>query len=145
MNRLLRIPLFILLVLTGASATAAIGYVTESDENAQLIRGDDVFALQAGVAIEQQDIITTQGEGHAQLEMEDGSVLEIGSASQVHLTDYLLDDKKEIEKAEVSLITGWLRFITAKLNPARSYQFTTPTMTIGIRGTEGIINTTEDE
>ncbi len=108
MNRLLRISLFILLTLLSGLATAAIGYVTEADDAAQLIRGDEVFALQAGVAIEQQDIITTQREGHAQLEMEDGSVLEIGPASQVHLTDYLLDDKKEIKKAEVSLITGWL-------------------------------------
>ena len=155
MNRLLRLPLFILLTLFCGFASAAIGYVTEADEAARLIRGDEVFALQAGVAVEQQDIISTQSEGYAQLEMEDGSVLDIGPASQVHLTEYLLDgkpdtdrngrDKREVDKAEVSLITGWLRFITAKLQPAGRYQFTTPTMTIGIRGTEGIISSTQDD
>jgi len=120
------------------------GFVTETINSARLIRGDSVYSLEAGIALASEDIIETDADSHAQLEMQDGSVLEVGPSSQLYLSEYRLDQSKQVEKAEVSLIIGWLRFITAKLGPSRSYRFITPTMTIGIRGTEGVILAEDD-
>lgn len=135
---------FCMILLASSLAAGEIGYITEATEGAQLIRGDTVFSLEEGVALDSEDVINTGAGGHAQMEMQDGSVFEVGSSSQVHLSEYQLNDRKQVEKAEISLVAGWLRFITAKLNQPRYYRFTTPTMTIGIRGTEGTINAEED-
>lgn len=39
----------------------------------------------------------------------------------------------------LDVLTGWLRFAVAKLTPAARYTIDSPIMTVGMRGTEGVI------
>lgn len=144
MIRSLRLMGLCWLLFLSTAFAGEVGHVTEATHEARIIRGDSVFVLEQGVALRREDVISTGRDGHAQLEMDDGSILELGPSSQIHLSEYLLDDQRQVEKAEVSLLTGWLRFLTAKLAPQRPYRFTTPTMIIGIRGTQGTIYAEED-
>lgn len=142
MRRLL--PLLLLLGLPGLAWAAGVaGYLTQAAPDAVLIRGDAVYAAAEGVAVAAGDVLKTGAGGGAQLEMQDGTLLQAGPASQLHLAQYALAGNA-VEAADVSLVRGWLRFITEKLSPGKPFQYTTPTMTIGIRGTGGVLEAAEE-
>jgi hypothetical protein len=75
--------------------------------------------------------------------MNDGSVLKLGANTRVLLADYRLDANRNVITAGIDVLSGWLRFAVAKLRrPDSEYGINTPTMTVGIRGTEGVIEAT---
>jgi hypothetical protein len=144
MDRLCRwLYLLTLLVSTPCLYAIEVGHVTEIDDKAELIRDGSVFALELGVAVSADDIVKTGDDSIAQLEMLDGSVLDVGPSSELHIAQYSLEENNQLNGGEVSLLAGWLRFITSKLNTSRTFNINTPTMSIGIRGTEGIIGIDE--
>lgn len=133
--------------LAGAGDVAAsdIGVVTQLKGDVRVLREQGHYELALGVDVRVGDIVTTgEGESSVQLEMKDGSLLAIGSRSKLYLSTYTLDHKQQVVDAEVSLIMGWLRFFTAKLQPDRTYQVVTPSLTAGIRGTEGVFLATSE-
>jgi len=134
----------ILLAITPCLYAIEIGHVTEVDNEVELIRDGSVFALESGVAVSADDIVKTGDEAIAQIEMQDGSVLDIGPSSELHIAQYNLEEHNQLQTGEISLLTGWLRFITSKLDANRSFDIYTPTMAIGIRGTEGVIGIDEN-
>jgi hypothetical protein len=139
-----RLLLLLMLSLPGLTQAAGIaGYLTNAAPDAVLIRGSSVYVAAEGAAVEAGDVLQTGADGGAQVEMQDGTLLQAGPASQLHLAQYSLASGA-VEAADVSLVRGWLRFVTAKLSPGKHFQYTTPTMTIGIRGTEGVLEAGED-
>gem|GEM_PF-2971190 len=134
----------ILLVNSVCLYAAEIGHVTEIEDNVELIRDGSVFSLEPGVTVSDDDIVKTGDNGIAQIEMLDGSVLDIGPSSELHIAEYHLEENKQLKSGEVSLLAGWLRFVTSKLSTDRSFGIATPTMAIGIRGTEGLVAIDED-
>lgn len=128
-----------------ACAGAEIGVLTEVEGDVQLIRATGVFAAAEGVSLQSEDVIKTGESAAAQLEMIDGSVLQLGSQSELYLAEYQFSETATVTKAEVGILTGWLRFLTGRLSRDVQYEYVTPTVTIGIRGTEGIISAAEQE
>ncbi|MHB8454186.1 MAG: FecR family protein [Acidiferrobacterales bacterium] len=92
-----------------------------------------------------QDIVETHSGGSAQLEMNDGSILRLGPKSRLALSEYRLDDHGNVVSAALDVISGWLRFQVAKLHQAAAFNIDTPVMTIGIRGTEGMIDASANQ
>ena len=139
--------LFFLLLMLSAwlpASAAGIGTATLVSGEVDLLRDGGVYSLAAGVDVFEGDIVKTTDEAHAQLEMADGSILAVGPASEVYLADYLLEDDQSVSKAAVNLLRGFLRFVTAKLRKNAHYEFNTHTVTLGIRGTEGVIEADSD-
>ena len=132
-----------LLAIWSAGVYAAVGVVTDVEGESSLVRDTGVFALQPGVDVDEGDLVQTGAEARVQIEMDDGSLLEIGNASELYLTDYLLREDASVENAAVSLLKGWLRFVATKVSASSRYEFNTPVASIGIRGTEGIIEADE--
>jgi hypothetical protein len=135
------------LLCTSANADAVVdvGVITEIQGDVQLIRPSGVFAAAAGVALQGEDVIRTADNASAQLEMLDGSVFELGPQSELYLAEYQLDRTDSVAKAEIGILNGWLRFLTGRLSREAQYEYVTPTVTIGIRGTEGVIAAAEHE
>jgi len=123
---------------TGALG-AGIGVITEIEGASELIRFGEVFAVASGVEIQQGDLIRTKSNASAQLEMDDGSILNAAQSSELLISDYQLAPDQSVERAVVGLLSGWLRFVTAAIGPKARYEIATRTATIGIRGTEGIV------
>ena len=131
------------LVLSSLSAQAAVGVVTDVEGETSLVRDIEVFALEPGVDVDEGDLVQTGADARVQIEMDDGSLLEVGESSELYLTDYQLRDDNSVENATLSVVKGWLRFVAATLKPLSRYEFNTPTASIGIRGTEGVIESGE--
>jgi len=140
----------LLLMLVGlpAAAVAAgttVGVFTETNGNVRILRGDYYYQAAQGVNVNSQDIIETPANGSAQLEMTDGSILRLGSDSRLALSEYRLDDSGNVVSAALDVISGWLRFEVAKLHQDAAFHIDTPVMTIGIRGTEGMIDAQNEQ
>lgn len=119
---------------------AAVGVFSETDGDVRVLRGESVLAAAPGVEVAQDDIVETTVGAIAQLDMNDGSVLRLGSGTRVLLADYRLDESNNVLGAGIDVLTGWLRFAVTRLRgPEARYDIHSPTLTIGIRGTEGIL------
>lgn len=90
--------------------------------------------LTVGLAVHQNERISTGANSVAQLLFSDQTTLSIGQRSQVTLDRYVYDPNRSAGDVAVSLGGGAMRFITGSQDP-RNYQVRTPVATIGVRGT----------
>lgn len=129
-----------LLLLAPAIASASVGVFTDVTGDTRIQRGELYLAAAPGVDVEEDDIIETGSNASAQAEMNDGTLLKLGAGSRLLLADYKFDNGGNVVSAGLEVLSGWLRFAVSKLRSNDSrYAISTPTMTIGIRGTEGVI------
>ena len=140
----IRVILFFSLFTAFNVLAAPVGVLSEVSGKVTILRGEAFYAGMEGVEVEEQDIVETGDNASVQLDMNDGSVLKISGGSQVMLSDYTLDDQGNIVDAAIDVLTGWLRFAVSKLKGNGKYQFNTSVMTVGIRGTEGVIEAASD-
>ena len=140
-----RTVLTIAALMATSLAHAAVGVFTETSGDVKFLRGDYYFEAAAGVEVEAEDLVETGDAATAQLDMGDGSILRIGPNSRLALTDYRLDSDGNVIAAGIEVVSGWLRFAVSKLRNDASYRIETPTMTIGIRGTEGVIEAQDSQ
>lgn len=133
------------LLLAPSFTSASIGVLTDVTGDTRIQRADFYLAATPGVEIEEDDILETGTNASAQVELNDGSLLKLGAGTRLLLADYKFDNDGNVIKAGLEALSGWLRFAVAKLRrPDSHYDIKTPTMTIGIRGTEGIIEVAEN-
>lgn len=136
----LRSLILCLLLLTPMAAAAGIGVFADVQGDTRILRGEVYLAAAPGVDVEEDDIIETGNKASAQVEMNDGTLLKLGASSRLLLADYKFDSSGKVVNAGLEVLSGWLRFAVSKLRSKESrYAINTPTMTIGIRGTEGVI------
>jgi len=119
--------------------------LSEVEGDVQILRGDAFYEGVAGVEVDEQDIIETADEASVQLDMNDGSILKIAGGSRIMLSDYKLDEDGNVIEAAVDVLSGWLRFAVSKLQGEGKYEFNNSVMTVGIRGTEGIIEAGKEQ
>ena len=136
----------ILLFLSSNAFAASVGVFSEVSGDIRIQRGDDYYAAAQGVDVDENDIVETGTDAAAQIEMKDGSVLKLGASSRLLVSDYQLDSDGNVLTAGLDVLSGWLRFAVAKLHGSNArYDISTPTMTIGIRGTEGVIEAANEQ
>lgn len=117
-----------------------IGVFTDVRGDTRIQRADEYLAAAPGVEVEQDDIVETGAAASAQVEMNDGTTLRLGADSRLLLADYMLDDDGHVVAAGLEVLSGWMRFAVSRLRVTDSrFDINTPTMTIGIRGTEGVV------
>jgi len=129
----------LLLLSVSLQAATSIGVITDIEGDVKLLRGDSYFAVDNGVDVLQSDALETGENSKAQIDMVDGTNLLIGPGTRIRLSEYQVADDNRVTSAVVDVISGWMRFAVAKLNDLGNYDIDTPTMTIGVRGTEGVI------
>lgn len=90
-----------------ASAVAgSIGIVTIVDGSAQIVRDTVRFAATEGLRVQAEDLVLTAPDSRVvRVEMSDGSVLDLGPASQAQLQPQPLPDRP----ATVYLAAGWAK------------------------------------
>ena len=95
-----------------------------------------------GSLVRTGDTIVTGLDGRAQIRFSDGSLVSLQPRSEFRIDDYQFDMAQQ--RGFFSLLRGALRTISGavgKRDPA-DYRMTTPTATIGIRGTEFLVEET---
>jgi hypothetical protein len=114
----------------GAPAGNAVGVKQQAaavaGETRTLVVGADLFI---------GDLVQTGARGQVQILFSDNTELVVGPNSALTIEDYLIRNDGSAGKLAVDVLSGAFRFATGDSAKNR-YVITTPTGTIGVRGTE---------
>jgi len=115
-------------------AAPEVGNAVAVVQRATAKGSDGKRKLKAGMPISIGELIKTGRTGLVQIIFTDDTRLVIGPNSSLVIEAYLLRSENTVSKFAVKAFGGTFRFITGK-SPKQAYSITTPTGTIGIRGT----------
>lgn len=118
----------------GNTALAATGTALGVDPQAQADKDGAARVLTVGADIFIGDVVKTGPRGNVQIKFSDKTELVVGPNSTLLIEDYLLRDDQSPGKFAVNALAGTFRFATGESAKDR-YLITTPTGTIGVRGT----------
>lgn len=90
--------------------------------------------LSGGSAVFEDDKIVVSGNGNAQIVLNDNTRLVVGPGSSLVLDRFIMKGGNSAQKVSIKALRGTFRFITGR-SAKSAYNITTPTATIGIRGT----------
>jgi hypothetical protein len=140
LQSLIRTALLALLCLCAQPLLAAIGTIDSLDGDVHVVSTTADRAAKAGMEVNEGDTIKTGANAWALLAMADGASMTLRQNSQLRLDTYHYDPDGDAAKntSALSLLKGAFRSITGYIGRTNrdGYRITTPTATIGIRGTD---------
>ncbi len=89
------------------------------------------------------EVVETGEESALVLKFSDGSKLTLGENAKIVIDKYVFNPVSSTGEQAVTLTKGAFRFVSGAI-PKASVKITTPTVTIGIRGTELIFDVADD-
>jgi hypothetical protein len=100
--------------------------------------------LAKGAELDSGDVVRTN-EGRAQIRFSDGSYVSLQPNTDFAINDYKFEGKND-DRGFFGLVRGAMRTVTGAVGRVNrnSYRITTPTATVGIRGTGGVIQVLND-
>jgi hypothetical protein len=148
--RLNRSGLLLALISTAfaGQAQAAAGRVEFAIGPATVVGADGRTRPAArGTEVDTGDTVRTQQNGRVQVRMADGAYISLQPNTEFGIKDYKFEGKTDgSENAFYSLLKGAMRTVTGLIGRVNrnKYLVSTPTATVGIRGTGGLIQVQED-
>ena len=128
-----------------AAARAGTVKIVQGLVNATDTRGER--ALRPGDAVATADRISTGPDSAASMVLRDGTTMVLGANSRIDLKNFTYNATTQEGNVLVSVLRGSMRMLTGLIGKTRpeSINVTTPTSTIGILGTDFIVQVTESE
>lgn len=125
-----------------AQANGKIGMVKTFQPEAFVIRQGAEIKLSLGSEIFEGDVLKTDSDGMIGIIYSDGAVLTLGPSGKLVVEEFLFqpDEKKVSFLSHV--MSGTVAFVSGaigRISPG-AVQFTTPTATLGLRGTKILIH-----
>ena len=104
-------------------------------------RGNSTLQAKVGDPVQERDRVIVQGSSSVGISMRDETLLGVGPKSMLVIDRYTYDPVTREGKVEASILKGTLRFVTGQIGKAnpQSVKVMTDSATIGIRGTEFIV------
>jgi len=137
---------WLLILFVGTISASEIGGISELRGNGEITRQDssETFLAELDSDIYSYDDVRT-GNGRMAIQFIDDSVLKLTEHSKVVIDKFIFDPDPSKSQMAFNMASGTARFITGKLGMINkeNISITTPTATIGIRGTD--FTTTVDE
>ena len=129
-------------VTAGAALAAGAGQIQHLSGTLSVQRPDgSVRILSQKSEVNPGEVLTTQKDSYAQINMTDGSSMTLRPNTQVKIENYqFVQDKPQDDSAFFRLVKGGLRTVTGlvgKRGNQDAYRIGTATATIGIRGSSG--------
>lgn len=112
-----------------------VGTATTVVQGAEIRSAAGRARLVAGTPLAIGDVVTTDAGGQAQLLFADGTKMVVGPGSKLVIDQILMQGNGTARTFVVSAVGGTFRFITGK-SAKQAYRISTPTATLGLRGTE---------
>ena len=126
------------LLLVNSIAFANVGDITEHNGSGGITRQGDSFETALGLGVEMQDHVVTVN-GRIMMTFLDDTVLRLTEHTEVTIDEYYYDpNQASSSRMAMNFVSGTARFATGRLGlvPKENIVITTPTATIGIRGTD---------
>jgi FecR protein len=141
--RLNRNGMLVALISAGfaGQAAAAAGRVDFTTAGVTIAgRDGQARPLAKGTELDSGDTIRTNNEGRAQIRFTDGSYVSLQPNTDFAISEYKFEGKDD-DRGFFGLVKGAMRTVTGAVGRVNrnSYRITTPTATVGIRGTGGRI------
>lgn len=128
-----------LLLLPAAVHAGTAGQVTHLSGTLSVKRGDGSTKLLAVRSeVQEGDLLTTEADTYARIKFVDGGEVVLRPGSQLRVANYSYNEAKpESDGVLMNLVKGGLRAVTGLVGKRNhdAVSVTTPTATIGIRGT----------
>jgi hypothetical protein len=129
-----------ILFCTGASAQTA-GTLTLVEGRFALIRGATLYTATQGVRLESGDILAIDPKGQAQVEFQDGAILNLSQGARAMLTGVAPGARGQ---AEVAVLSGWAKFTHKKSGKGGPYRYLTPLAEIASGEVTAVLNAGDD-
>lgn len=130
----------VLLLGSGAVYAGTAGYVQFVNGEVQLTTADGKTRnVQKGDAVNEGDTLTSAKAASAQIKMQDGGLVAMRPDTKLKFDSFKFSGREDgSEQSFYSLFKGGFRAVTGFIGRINkpSYRITTPTSTIGIRGTD---------
>lgn len=119
----------------------AIGTVKTMQGDVSVLRGSEKIAANVGSALRGSDVITTAAASSVGITLRDNTLLSAGPNSRLSLDKFVFDSTSHQGALEATLRRGTLAVISGKIAKAdpQAVRFRTPLTTLGVRGTEFIL------
>lgn len=134
------IALLLLLASTAVGAEPA-GQIKRMEGEVTIVRNQQKIAVRPGFEIEAKDRLVTGKNGSAGFTTTDNSLVSLGPNSQLVIEQYAFNQQSQDGNIAFRFLKGSFAVVSgllAKLQPEKA-KFSTPTATIGIRGTEFVV------
>jgi uncharacterized cupin superfamily protein len=148
MRNLVRALLIAVFLFAGSAWAVETGYVHAISGEVTITRaGMAPVRAKLGDLFEEGTSFATGADGKAVLKFADGQVVSLSPRTQFAVTSYVYD-KNNAAQGNIlfSLARGGMRFVTGLIGQTNKSRFAirTPTLTAGVRGTDGIIVVSDD-
>jgi ferric-dicitrate binding protein FerR (iron transport regulator) len=123
-----------------STASGHAGSITAMNPKGTVVRAKNNQTEEAsrGKDLEFQDLVSTEATGRMRMVLIDGSILNLGSQSQMHIRQ---NDPKT-HKGDIELVAGRVRAQVRKIaNPNAEWQIRTTTAVCGVLGTDFFVET----
>jgi len=133
--RLLALPAVLSLALPTAlvAQEQSAGQISRMIPDVNLQHGPRVRLAAAGVKVQWGDLVTTDNNGRARIALDDGSILNVGSDSQIRIVQHDAAN----QRTQIQMAYGRLRASAIRLaRPGSSFEVRTPTAVAGVVGTD---------
>ena len=119
-----------------------IGTVASIDGTAEIGRDGNWTAAAVGAPIHADDLLRTGKPGHMRVVFDDDSVLTLGDASELTVSDHVFSPSTGETRSLVDLLSGTVNAVVSEYykNPNAAYEVKTKTATAGVRGTEFVVS-----
>lgn len=140
------LPSLVLMSFGCAFAADAAGMVKTLKGTATVERGDSRLPVAVGTVIYPKDRIITGPQSSVGLTLKDNTQLALGANGQMDLNKFSFNTTSHVGQLDSTVKRGSLSVISGKVARANpnAVQFNTGTVTLGVRGTEFIIEAGED-
>jgi hypothetical protein len=127
-----------------AADDSVIGSVANATGEPMVTRGDKRYSLAAGNEIFPGDVLQTGANSGLGVTFDDETTLTLGTNTTVSVSDYVYQKANTRSSAVIKVLRGTLAFIAGQVARTGDMKITTPTASLGIRGTTGIVDVPVD-
>ena len=131
--------LFLLITLYASQAWASIGQVTQLKGNGVIDRkdGEQGIVVEKDLDVFSYDTVKT-GNGKVGIEFIDDTRVDVTQHSKLIIDEFVYDPNSKTGKLSLKASLGTVRYASGQIakNSATEVKITTPTATIGVRGTD---------
>jgi hypothetical protein len=129
-----------ILFCAGASAQT-LGTLTLVEGHLALIRGATLYTATLGVRLGNGDILAIDPKGQAQVEFQDGAILNLSQGGRAMLTGIAPGARGQ---SEIAVLSGWAKVAQKKSGKSASYRVLTPLAEIASGEATVVLNTSDD-
>ncbi len=125
----------------GQAADDAVGQVATVQGSATVTRGNGApAALKVSDAIFKSDVLETGGDGSLGVTFDDDTTFNLSANARIAVDEFVYQEGGSGNKAAFNVARGTVAFVASQVAKTGDMTITTPTASLGIRGTTGVVD-----